>query len=140
MKTNGVILLVKPSVVMALLAPLLCSCYSYRSITRTEPVTRDLLVKLEPGKDYLFKLKTGLKYKVFIDSIKSEQIAGYIYQKNAKGKVVKMRYSSTFEDVEMYVAKISVRKSAPVKIILLMAIPFVVLIYGDSLRFMFFGG
>lgn len=139
MKTNSSMLHSKPFILVPLLTALLTSCYSYKNLTRN-PVTRDVLLKLQPGKDYRFELKTGLKYKVYVDSIESETIGGYIYQKNAQGKVDKMRYSSTFENVETYVTKISVRKNDPVKTIFLLAIPFVLVAYWDSLRFMFSGG
>lgn len=109
-------------VILSLLAFLLSSCYSYKSMTRKEPVTRDFLLKLQPGKDYRFELKTGLRFKVHIDTIESETIRGYMYQKDAEGKTNKIAFSSTIEDVEKYVAKISVRESDPIKITTLIAL------------------
>ena len=112
----------KSYILVSLLTTLLSSCYSYKNLTRNNPVTQDVLLKLEPGKDYKFELMTGQRFKVHIDSSEVETIRGWIYQRDADGKVNKLRYSSTFSDVENYVAKISVRESDPIKITSLIAL------------------
>ena len=112
----------KSFILVSLLATLLSSCYSYKNLTRNNPVTPDVLLKLEPGKEYKFELMTGQRFKVHIDSIQVETIRGWIYQTDAEGKVNKIRYSSTFSDVENYVAEISVRESDPIKITSLIAL------------------
>ena len=122
MKTNSSMLHSKPFILVSLLTTLLSSCYSYKNLTRNNPVTQDVLLKLEPGKDYKFELMTGQRFKVHIDSIEVETIRGWIYHRDAEGKVNKIKYSSTFSDVENYVAEISVRQSDPIKITSLIAL------------------
>ena len=112
----------KSFILVSLLTTLLSSCYSYKNLTRNNPVTQDVLLKLEPGKDYKFDLMTGQRFKVHIDSIEAKTIRGWIYHRDAEGKVNKIRYSSTFSDVENYVAEISVRESDPIKITSLIAL------------------
>jgi hypothetical protein len=91
-------------------------------MTKKQPITRSFLSTLESGKDYKFELKAGQRFKVHIDSINVETISGWIYQKDAEGKTSKIRYSSTFSDVEIYVAEISLRVSDPIKITSLIAL------------------
>jgi len=105
-------LLMKPLVILVLLAQLLSSCFTYKSLTKKEPVTLDFISKLKPGKKYKFELKTGQTLVVHVVTIDTENITGYIYRRSG-GKTTKESYSETFQSIEQNVAKISVRKFNP---------------------------
>jgi len=113
MQMNGLIRLTKSLALIVLLVPLLLSCYSYKSITKNKPVTREVLSKLESGKIYTFELKTGFIFKVNVERIDSDTIVGYAFLVGADGKENKIRYSEGFENVVKQVAKISLWKHNP---------------------------
>ena len=110
---KDLILLKKHAALLALLVPLLVSCYSYKSITKNEPVTREVLSTLESGKTYAFELKTGFVFKVYVERIEADTIVGYAFLEGADGKENKIRYSEGFENVVKHVAKISLWKHNP---------------------------
>jgi len=103
----------KQLVVMVLLAQLLFSCKSYQSITKTEKINKDFLSRLEPGKKYMFELRSGLRPIVEVMHVAHDTITGNIYQDDASGKRTKSSYSGSFESIEKDVVKISVRKNNP---------------------------
>ena len=136
--------------ILVLLTFMLSSCYSYKSISRREPITREFLSKLEPGKKYEFELMIGETQTIYITAITGETIYGVLYQ---DGKIVKdkstssvsavtgqieqldvyvkttqINYSDSFENVMKNVAKISVRKVDPVKIAALIIVPSAVMV------------
>lgn len=92
MQMEGLILLTKHLALMLLLVPLLLSCYSYKSITKNEPVTSEVLSNLETGKTYAFELKTGFIFKVYIESIEANTIVGYAFLEGVDGRENKIRY------------------------------------------------
>ncbi|MDH5251628.1 MAG: hypothetical protein OEW40_21720 [Cyclobacteriaceae bacterium] len=100
----------KQLAILVSLSLLLSSCFSYKNLTKKEPITKDFLSKLEPGKKYKFVLNTGLTQIIRITSMDDETIVGFIRLKDANGILQKVSYSSSFENIEKYVAKISVWK------------------------------
>jgi hypothetical protein len=98
---------------MVLFVPLLLSCYTYKSITKNKPVTREVLSELESGKTYTFELRTGFSFRVYVESIEADTIVGYALVESADGTEDKMRYSEGFDSVIEKVAKISLRKHNP---------------------------
>jgi len=113
MKTKFSVLLANPIVILVLFAPLLSSSFTFKNLTRNKPVTRDILLKLEPGKVYMFELKTGPILKIHIESIDGDTIGGYVSQDGASGELEKSSYSESFDDVIKNVTKISVLKHNP---------------------------
>jgi hypothetical protein len=94
----------KQLVIMVSLALVLSSCYSYKSITRNEPITKDFLSTLYPGGKYAFDLKSGQTMHIEITSTKNDTIVGVMHQNGIDGVV---DYSESFETIERNVARIS---------------------------------
>jgi hypothetical protein len=113
MKTKGLIRLTRSLVLMVLFVPLLLSCYTYKSITKNKPVTREVLSELETGKTYTFELRTGFSFRIYVESVETDTIVGYAFVESADGKEDKMRYSEGFENLIEQVAKISLWKHNP---------------------------
>jgi len=107
------ILITKRLVILSLFVSLLSSCYSYRSITRRDPITRDFLLSLEPGKRYKFDLWNGQTEYIDITSVEAETVIGLIHLRGDKGKSNNISYSSSFASIEKDVAKISSWKINP---------------------------
>lgn len=115
--------LAKVLVILAMSPMLLSSCATYHTLTKTEPITRELLLRLDPGKNYEFELKTGQKLKIHIQTISDDRITGFSFR---SGDVIPSRdkyYSDTFENVEKYVGKISLRKFNPYLTTLAVVVP-----------------
>lgn len=139
----------KPSsstlIMFVLVTSLFSSCFSYKNLTKKEPITHDLLARLKPGKKYKFELKIGETQKIYINHVTGETISGYLYQ---EGKLVtnrnrqsvssitgqieyqevyvketKSNYSDNFENITRNVAKISRRKFDPFKTAALIILP-----------------
>jgi hypothetical protein len=110
-------------VMLALLSLLLSSCATYHSITKTAPITRELLLRLESGKNYAFELKTGQKIKIHIQTISDDRITGFSFRSGDMIPTRDQYYSDTFENVEKYVDKISLRKFNPYLTTLAVVVP-----------------
>lgn len=118
MKPSGKVL-----IMLTLVPLLLSSCATYHSLTKTPPITREVLLRLVPGKNYEFELKTGQKLKIHIQTISDDRITGFSFR---SGDVIPSRdkyYSDTFENVEKYVGKISLRKFNPYLTTLAVVVP-----------------
>ena len=109
--------------ILALVPLLLSSCATYHSLTKTEPITRELLLRLVPGKNYEFELKTGQKIKIHIQTISDDRITGFSFRSGDVIPSWDKYYSDTFENVEKYVNKISLRKFNPYLTTLAVVIP-----------------
>ena len=96
------------------LSLLLSSCYSYQRITKTEPITRNLLSTLQPGKDYKFELKSGAIQTIFVTAVDGDTIKGFLYQR-VNGKMTQSDYLDTFENIEKSVSTIAVKNFQPGK-------------------------
>ncbi len=130
---------------VVLIAPLLSSCFSYKNLTKNEPVTSDLLSKLKPGKKYKFELAIGEIQKIYISNVTVDRITGYLYREGKyttnrntqsvntvsgqidfeKGYVKETRsnYSDSFENITKNVTCISRRKFDPMKTTALVVVP-----------------
>jgi len=126
---------IKPVLGVVLLSLLLSSCYSYKNITKKEPITKELLSELKPGKKYEFELMIGVTQSIYITAIHGETITGYFYQ-NTKSinnrdnpsestgeAVTKTIYTDNFSNIIKNVAKISQRKINPILISALVILP-----------------
>ena len=120
----------KQLVILVLLVQLLPSCITYRNLTKNEPITYDLLSKLEPGKKYKFelKVKNSLPQIIYVTGVDSETITGYFYQKSVNGKRAKINYSETFEKIQLSTSKISVAKHNPLLTTTAILVPAVVIV------------
>jgi len=99
---------------MVVLTELLSSCYVSKNLNKEKkPFTEDFLSKLEPGKRYAFKLKTGQTQTVYLSSVDNQTISGFYFAENGKGKKIKSDYSSSFKSVQENVTEIHVRKFSP---------------------------
>ncbi|HTE30166.1 MAG TPA: hypothetical protein VK666_07315, partial [Chryseolinea sp.] len=78
--------------ICALFALLFTSCFTYKNISRKDPITNDFLAKLKPGKKYQFTLKTGQTLMVHLTSIDGETINGFYRLHGVKDKI---DYSAT---------------------------------------------
>ena len=106
--------LVMTLVMMVMLTELLSSCYSSKNLNKEKkPFTDEFLSKLEPGKRYEFKLKTGQKQTVYVTSVDNQTISGFYSAPNGKGKKTKSEYSASFESIQENVAEIHLRKFSP---------------------------
>ena len=121
----------KSLLLLALLASPLSSCFTYKSLTKKEPITHDFLSKLEPERRYRFDLKTGETLIIHILTIKGENITRYVYR-HSKSKMNKSDYSDTFQNIEANVAKISVLKFNPYLLTVCIAVPVGLAIWGVS--------
>jgi len=98
----------------AVLTALLPSCYSSKNLNKgDEPFTDDFLSKIEPGKRYDFRLKTGQTQTIYVTAVADQTITGFYFQINDKGKKVKTDYSASFNTVRKNVSKIYLRKFSP---------------------------
>ena len=105
--------LAKTLAMVVMLAQLLSSCYSSKNLNKgDESFTDDFLSKIEPGKRYEFKLKTGQTQTIYVTSVEGQTIAGFL-EEHAKGKMTKTNYSASFKSVEENVTEIYVRKFNP---------------------------
>jgi len=93
---------------VSFLIPLLLSCTAYRSVTRNQPITGELLSSLKTGKRYAFKLKLGETQFIKVTSVVDERVTGYLLVKDEHGKTIETNYSDRFENIENNVASISV--------------------------------
>ena len=127
---------------MVVLTELLSSCYSSKNLNKeNKPFTDEFLSKLEPGKRYEFKLKTGPKQTIYVASVDNQTISGYYYAQNDKGKKTKTDYSTSFNSVQENVTEIHLRKFNPLLTIGAIAVPttLVILIAVNAMQNMEFG-
>ena len=109
---------------MVMLTELLSSCYSSKNLNKEKkPFTEDFLSKLEPGKRYEFKLKTGQTQTVYLNSVDNQTISGFYFAPNGKGKKTKSDYSTSFKSVQENVTEILERKFNPFLTIVAIAAP-----------------
>jgi hypothetical protein len=87
---------------------LLSSCFTYKNVTKKEAITHDFLSKLEPGKKYAFRLRTGLTLFIRVTRVEDDRVVGYYYEKKTKND-----FSVSFQEIERDVAKISILKLNP---------------------------
>jgi len=128
-----------------LIAPLLSSCFSYKNITKKEPVTPALLSKLKPGKKYKFELAIGETQKIYISEVTGDRITGYLYNEGKyttnrhiqsvntiSGQIdvqkdyvkeTRSNYSDSFENITRNVTRISRQKFDPLKTTALIVVP-----------------
>ena len=109
---------------MVMLTELLSSCYSSKNLNKEKkPFTDEFLSKLEPGKRYEFKLKTGQKQTVYLNSVDNQTISGFYFTANDKGKKTKSDYSTSFKSIQENVTEIHVRKFSTVLTIAAIVVP-----------------
>jgi len=118
MKGESLVSIEKP--VVMILALLLSSCYSYKSINKNEPITRENLSKLDLGGTYLFDLKAGEPFYVQVTNIKADTIVGVMHGKN---KSEFLNYSESFETIQRNVVKISLRRRDTTLTVFAIAVP-----------------
>ncbi len=106
-------LLLKTLVILALIVLPLTSCISQQRPSRHQQITRDFLLKLETGKDYLLELKSGATLEIYLQDISPERISGFSYYYESRAKVTIPDYSDTFETIEKNVARITLLKREP---------------------------
>ena len=109
---------------MVMLTELLSSCYSSKNLNKEKkPFTDEFLSRLEPGKRYEFKLKTGQKQTVYLNSVDNQTISGFYYTQIGKGKKTKSDYSASFTSIQENVAEIHLRKFSPILTIAACVVP-----------------
>jgi hypothetical protein len=130
---------------VVLVAPLLSSCFSYKNLTKKEPITYDLLSKLKPGKKYKFELAIRQTQKIYISEVTGDRITGYLYNEGKyktnrhiqsvntiSGQIeyqkdyvkeTRSNYSDNFENITKNVTRISRRKFDPLKTTALIVLP-----------------
>ena len=126
---------------MVVLTEFLTSCYSSKNLNKeNKPLTDEFLSKLEPGKRYEFKLKTGPKQTIYLNTVENQTISGYYYAQNGKGKKIKTDYSTSFLSVQENVTEIHLRKFSPILTIAAIAVPttLVILIVANAMQNMQF--
>ena len=122
--------LVMTLVMMVMLTELLSSCYSSKNLNKEKkPFTDEMLSKLEPGKRYEFKLKTGQKQTVYVTGVDNQTISGAYYVGNGKGKKTKSDYSASFKSIQENVAEIHLRKFSPVLTIAAIVVPTTIAVF-----------
>lgn len=112
----------KPVLFVILLPLLTCSCYSFKEIAKSDPITPDQLSAIKPEKQYVFELKFGQKQNIYVTGVDGETITGILYP-NDYSKKGQVPYSESFENIVKNVSKISVRKIDGVKTTIAIAIP-----------------
>jgi hypothetical protein len=121
---NAMKRLIRMLVMMVMLTELLTSCYTSKNLNKEKkPFTDEFLSKLEPGKRYEFKLKTGQKQTVYISSVEDQTISGAYYVENGKGKKIKSDYSTSFKSIQENVSEIHLRKFSPFLTIVTIVVP-----------------
>jgi len=116
--------LIRTLVMMVMLTELLSSCYTSKNLNKEKkPITEDFLSKLEPGKRYEFKLKTGQTQTVYLSSVDNQTISGFYFTANDKGKKTKSDYSTSFKSIQENVVEIHVRKFSTVLTIAAFVVP-----------------
>jgi len=116
--------LIKTLVMMVMVIELLSSCYSSKNLNKEKrPFTDEFLSKLEPGKRYEFKLKTGQKQTVYVSSVDNQTITGVYHVENDKGKKIKSDYSTSFKSIQENVSEIHLRKFSPFLTIVTIVVP-----------------
>lgn len=121
---NAMKRLIGTIVMMVMLTELLSSCYLSKNLNKEKkPFTDEFLSRLEPGKRYEFKLKTGQKQTVYLTGVDNQTISGFYFVENGKGKKTKSDYSASFQSMQENVAEIHVRKFSPVLTIAAIVVP-----------------
>jgi len=108
---------------------LLLSCASHKEHSNAEPITHEFLSKLESGKKYTFELKSGQTQKVGVTKIEDETISGYVLYEGTDGKTIRTSYSSSFESIERNVARITERKTDPLKVAIPLSAVVILLVF-----------
>ena len=84
---NAMKRLIGTIVMMVMLTELLSSCYLSKNLNKEKkPFTDEFLSRLEPGKRYEFKLKTGQKQTVYLTGVDNQTISGFYF-----GRMVKVK-------------------------------------------------
>lgn len=101
----------KALTLLLITSQLLSSCYTYTKLTNEIPITSEFLATLEAEKTYNFELKSGLTLTILVTCVELETVSGYYSV--GSNKKMDQEWSSTFEDIKIYVTSISERKFNP---------------------------
>ncbi len=85
------------------------------------------LINARTRKRYVFQLKIGQIQTIYVTGVDGQRVTGYLYP-NGHNKKNKIAYDERFENIIMYVAKISERKIDPVKTTVAIVVPAAVII------------
>lgn len=114
----------KTLIILVWLIPLLSSCFTNKSLVkRGEPITVDVVSKMQPQKMHWIRIRTGQEFKLYVTRIDSAKVFGEVHEKDSLGFITKHPYEDTFINLQKNATKIRVHKFDPIKTTTVIAVP-----------------